>query len=123
MGFIARPANVEPYPDIPQDYGPDTGVLSNNPEEAYDAGYYIGVINTADEMSRCLCLCFNCGRGGHYWADRTEPLKESLQLAKERVNRDTLDKQDKQLNANGGTGGKGVRAPQPMSAPVNVTKA
>ena len=50
-------------------------------------------------------------------------LKESLQLAKERVNRDTRDKQDKQLNANGGTGGKGVHAPQPMLAPVNATKA
>ena len=61
VGFIARAANVELYPDIPQDYGPDTGVLSNNPEEAYDVGYYIGVINTANEMSQRLRLCFNCG--------------------------------------------------------------
>ena len=111
VGFIARPANVEPYSDIPQDSGPDTGVLSNDPEEASDAGYYIGVINTADEMSQHLRLCFNCGRGGHYWADCTEPLKESLKLAKERVNREIRDKQDRQLNPNGGTGGKGARAP------------
>ena len=83
VGFIARPTNVDPYTDSPQDYGPETGVLSQNPEEAYDEGYYIGVINTADEMSWRLRLCFNCGHGGHYWADCTEPLKESLKLAKE----------------------------------------
>ena len=98
-------------------------MLSNDPEEAYDVGYYIGVINTADEMSQHLHLCFNCGRGGHYWADCTEPLKESLKLAKERVNREIRDKQDKQLNPNRGAGGKGACAPQPMSAPANVAKA
>ena len=83
LGYIARPTNVEPYPDVPQDFVPNTGVLGKDPEDAYDEGYYIGVINTADEMSRRLCLCFNCGRGGHYWADCTEPLKDSLKQAKE----------------------------------------
>ena len=87
LGYIARPTNVEPYPDIPQDFVPNMGVLGKDLEDAYDKGYYIGVINTADEMSRCLRLCFNCGRGGHYWADCTEPLKDSLKQAKERVNR------------------------------------
>ena len=66
LGYIARPTNVEPYPDIPQDFDLNTGVLGKDPEDAYDEGYYIGVINTADEMSRHLRLCFNCGRGGHY---------------------------------------------------------
>ena len=111
VGYIAHPACVEPYDDVPQDCGPDTGMLGKDPEEAYDIGYYIGVINTADEMSRHLHLCFNCGRGGHYWVDCTEPLKESLKLAKERVNREIQDNQDRQLNPNGGTGGKGAHAP------------
>ena len=66
LGYIARTTNVEPYPDVPQDFVPNTGVLGKDPEDAYDEGYYIGVINTADEMSRHLCLCFNCGRRGHY---------------------------------------------------------
>ena len=123
MGFIAHPANVEPYPNISQDFGPDTGMLSKDPEEAYDVGYYIGVINTADEMSQRLHLCFNCSRRGHYWADCTEPLKESLKLAKERVNREIRDNQDKQLNPNGGAGGKGAHIPQPMPAQANVAKA
>ena len=86
LGYIACPTNVEPYPDVPQDFIPDMGVLSKDPEDAYDKGYYIGVINTADEMSRRLRLCFNYGCGGHYWADCTEPLKDSLKQAKERVN-------------------------------------
>ena len=88
LGYIARPTNVEPYPDAPQDFVPNTGVLGKDPEDAYDEGYYIGVINTADEMSWRLHLCFNCGRGGHYWVDCTEPLKDSLKQAKERVNRE-----------------------------------
>ena len=36
-------------------------MLGKDPEDAYDQGYYMGVINTVDEMSRRLRLCFNCG--------------------------------------------------------------
>ena len=72
----------------------------------------IGVINTADEMSQHLRLCFNCGRGGHYWVDCTEPLKDSLKQAKERVNREIRENQEKQLNPNGDAGGKGARTPR-----------
>ena len=100
LGYIACPTNVEPYPDIPQDFVPNTGVLGKDPEDAYNEGYYIGVINTADEMSRHLRLCFKCGRGGHYWADYPEPLKDSLKQAKERVNREIRENQEKQLNPN-----------------------
>ena len=114
--------NVEPYPDVPHYFVPDTGVLGKDPEDAYDEGYYIGVINTADEMSRHLCLCFNCGRGGHYWADCTEPLKDSLKQAKERVNREIRENQEKQLNPNGGTGGKGAHAPQAIPVSANTAK-
>ena len=86
-GYIARVANVEPYPDAHPDVGSGQLLFDKDPEEAYDEGYYIGVINTADEMSRHLHLCYNCGLSGHYWADCTEPLSDSLKLAKERINR------------------------------------
>ena len=72
VGYIARPANVEPYPDIPPDFPPNTGMLGKDPEDAYDEGYYIGVINTADDMSRRLRLCLQLRTwgtllGGLYW--------------------------------------------------------
>ena len=114
---------MESYPDVPQDFVPDTGVLGKDPEDAYDKGYYIGVINTADEMSRHLRLCFNCGRGGHYWADCTEPLKDSLKQAKERVNWEIRENQENQLNPNGGAGGKGAGTPQAMPVSANTAKA
>ena len=63
-------------------------------------------------MSQRLRLCFNCGRGGHYWADCTEPLKDSLKQAKERVNREIRENQEQQLKPNGGAGGKGARTPR-----------
>ena len=49
LGYIAHPTNVEPYPDAPQDFVLNMGVLGKDPEDAYNEGYYIGVINTADE--------------------------------------------------------------------------
>ena len=122
LGYIARPTNVEPYPDVPQDFVPNTGVLGKDPEDAYDEGYYIGVINTADEMSRHLRLCFNCRQGGHYWADCTKPLKDSLKQAKEWVNWEIRENQEKQLNPNRGTGGKGAHAPQAMPVSDNTAK-
>ena len=114
---------MEPYPDTHPDIGPGQLPFGKDPEEAYDEGYYIGVVNTADEMSRHLCLCYNCGLSGHYWADCTEPLSDSLKLAKERVNRGIQEKQEDQLNPNGGTGGKGDCAPQVMPAKANLAKA
>ena len=123
VGYIARPANVEPYPDIPLDFPPNTGMLGKDPEDAYDEGYYIGVINTTDDMSRRLRLCYNCGRGGHYWADCTEELKDFLKRAKERTNREMRDNQANQLNLNGGTGGKGAHTPQAMPAGPSAVPA
>ena len=107
---------MEPYPDTHLD-------VSKDPEEAYDEGYYIGVVNTADEMNQCLCLCYNCGLSGHYWADCTEPLSDSLKLAKERVNQGIREKQEDQLNLNGDEGGKGAHTPQAMPAKANLAKA
>ena len=57
-----------------------------DPDEVYDEGYYVAVINMASEAQR-WGRCFNCGKEGHRWADCTEPLKESLKQAKERANR------------------------------------
>ena len=114
---------MEPYPDIPPDFQSNTGMLGKDPEDAYDNGYYIGVINTADDMSQWLRLCYNCGCGGHYWVDCTEELKDFLKQAKERVNREIRDNQGNQLNPNGGTGGKGARTPQAMPASANTAKA
>ena len=111
-GYIAHVANVEPYPDTPPDVGPGQLPFGKDPEEAYDEGYYIGVVNTADEMSQCLCLCL----AGHYWADCTKPLSDSLKLAKERLNWGIREKQENQLNPNGGTGGKGAHTPQVIPA-------
>ena len=79
-GYIARATNVEAYPDTNPDVGKD-------PEEAYDEGYYIGVVNTADEMNQRLRLCYNCGLSGYYWADCTKPLSESLKRESERTRR------------------------------------
>ena len=115
-GYIAHATNVEPYPDTHPD-------VSKDPEEAYDEGYYIGVVNTADEMNRRLRLCYNCGLSRHYWADCTEPISDSLKLAKERVNRGIRENQENQLNPNGGAGGKGARTPQAMPAKANLAKA
>ena len=102
---------MEPYPDTHPDVSPGQLPFGKDPEEAYDKGYYIGVINTADEMSQRLHLCYNCGLSGHYWADCTEPLSDSLKLAKERINRGIREKQENQLNPNRGAGGKGAHAP------------
>ena len=48
--------------------------------------------------------------------DCTEPLSDSLKLAKEQLNRGIQEKQENQLNLNGGAGGKGACAPQAMPA-------
>ena len=120
VGYTVRAANVEPEEESPQESDPEPP--RENPEDAYDDGYYIGVINTADELDRRLGLCFNCGRPGHQWRDCTEPLKESLKAAKERLNKIARDKAN-QLNQNGGAGLKGARVPQVTPAKANPAKA
>ena len=113
VGYTVWAANVEPKEESPQESDPEPP--RENPEDAYDDGYYIGVINTVDELDRHLGLCFNCGRLGHQWRDCTEPLKESLKAAKECLNKIARDKAN-QLNQNGGTGLKGACIPQATPA-------
>ena len=84
--------------------------------ELYDEGYVaiINMVNEGDKWGRC----FNCGKEGHCWADCTEPLKESLKQAKERVNR-----KKQSLNWDGGAGAKGARPPQMGTAKADPVKA
>ena len=90
-----------------------------DPDEIYDEGYYVAVINTANEADKWGC-CFNCGKEGHRWAECKEPLKESLKLAKERANR-----KKQGLNPDGGVGMKGAHPPPPQMgmAKANTAKA
>ena len=76
-----------------------------NPDEIYDEGYYVAIINTANEADK-WGRCFNCGKEGHRWTECTEPLKESLKLAKERANH-----KKQALNWDGGVGTKGAWPP------------
>ena len=71
-------------------------------DEIYNEGYYVAVINMANEADKC----FNCGKEGHRWAECKEPLKESLKLAKQRANR-----KKQALNRDGGVGTKGAQPP------------
>ena len=50
--------------------------------ETYNEGYYVAVVNTANEAEK-WGHCFNCCEEGHQWQECTKPLKESLQRAKE----------------------------------------
>ena len=88
-----------------------------DPDEIYDEGYYVAIINTANEADK-WGRCFNCGKEGHRWAECKEPLKESLKLAKERANR-----KKQALNRDGGVGTKGARPPQMGMAKANTAKA
>ena len=54
--------------------------------------------------------------------DCTEPLKDSLKQAKERINREIRKNQEKQLNLNRGTGGKGACASQVTLVSANTAK-
>ena len=98
---------------IPDQRGDEPDLSPTNdidPDEIYDEGYYVAVINTANEADK-WGRCFNCGKEGHRWAECKEPLKESLKLAKERANR-----KKQALNRDGGVGMKGARPPQTGTA-------
>ena len=88
-----------------------------DPDEIYDEGYYVAIINTANEADK-WGHCFNCGQEGHRWTECKEPLKESLKLAKERANR-----KKQALNWDGGVGTKGARPPQMGTAKAIMAKA
>ena len=91
--------------DLEQDETNSSPSCEVDPDEIYDDGYYVAVINTANKADK-WGRCFNCGKEGHRWAECTEPLKESLKLAKERANH-----KKQALNLEGGAGTKGAHPP------------
>ena len=104
QAYTARHTNVQ----IPDQGGDEPDLSPTNdidPDKIYDEGYYVAVINTANEADK-WGRGFNCGKEGHRWAKCKEPLKESLKLAKERANR-----KKQALNWDGGVGTKGARPP------------
>ena len=105
---------------IPDQGGDEPDLSPTNdidPDEIYDEGYYIAVINTANEADK-WGRCFNCGKEGHRWAECKEPLKESLKLVKERANR-----KKQALNRDGGVRTKGAWPPHMGTAKANTAKA
>ena len=105
---------------IPDQGGDEPDLSPTNhidPDEIYDEGYYVAVINTANEADK-WGRCFNCGKEGHRWAECKEPLKDSLKLAKERA-----DRKKQALNRDGGVGTKGARPPHTGTAKANTAKA
>ena len=105
---------------IPDQVGDEPDLSPTNdidPDEIYDEGYYVAMINTANEADK-WGRCFNCGKEGHRWAECKEPLKESLKLAKERANR-----KKQALNWNGGVGTKGAQPPHAGTVKANMAKA
>ena len=112
--YTVRHTNVQlPDPDQDEPNPPPKIDLA----EIYDEGYYVAVINMANEADK-WGRCFNCGKEGHHWADYPEPLKESLKQAKERTN---CKKQA--LNWDGGAGAKGVWPSQTGTAKADMAKA
>ena len=103
--YTVRHTNVQ----IPDQGGDEPDLSPTNdidPDEICNEGYYIAVINTANEADK-WGRCFNYGKEGHRWAECKEPLKESLKLAKERANR-----KKQALNRDGGVGTKGAQPPR-----------
>ena len=86
-------------------------------DEIYNDGYYVAVISMAKKAKK-WGRCFNCREEGHRRADCTEPLKESLKQAKERVNH-----KKQVLNRDGGARVKGAQAPQTDMAKADLAKA
>ena len=74
--YAVRQADVQ-LPDPVQE-GLDPQPASEfDAAETYDEGYYVAVVNTANEADK-WGRCFNCGEEGHHWHECTKLLKESL---------------------------------------------
>ena len=64
--YTVRHTNVQ----IPEHGGNEPDLSPTNdidPDEIYDEGYYVAIINTANEADK-WGHCFNCGKEGHRWA-------------------------------------------------------
>ena len=101
--YAVRHTDVQ-FPDAKQDETPSPS-CDVDPDVIYDEGYYVALIDMANEAER-WGRCFNCGKEGHRWADCTEPLKESLKQVRERANH-----KKQALNRDGGVRAKGACPP------------
>ena len=100
--YMVRHTDVH-LPDPEQEEPSSSPDCEIDPAEIYNEGYYVAVINMANEADK-WGQCFNCGKEGHRWAECTEPLKESLKQVKERANR-----KKQLLNKYGGAGANGAQ--------------
>ena len=105
--YTVRKTDLE-LPDAVPEEAEQHGEYDSKLEESYDEGYYVAMVYTADEIDRTWGRCYNCMDEGHQWRYCTKPLKESLRLAKERLDR----KNKPDLNWDGGAGAKGGWFPQ-----------
>ena len=74
--YVVRQADVQ-LPDPVQEEPDSQQDPSFNAAETYDEGYYVAVVNTANEADK-WGRCFNCGEEGHCWHECMKQLKESL---------------------------------------------
>ena len=69
---------------IPDQRGDEPDLSPTNdidPDEIYDEGYYVAIINTANEADK-WGRCFNCGKEGHRWAESKENTERILEAGK-----------------------------------------
>ena len=102
--YAVRKTDLE-LPDPVPEEEEQPGEYDSELEESYDEGYYVAMVHAADEIDRTWGHCYNCAEEGHQWRDCPKQLKESLRLAKERLDR----RKKLDLNRDGGTGAKGGR--------------
>ena len=114
--YVVRHTDVQ-LPDPERDEPIPPPSCDIDPDEIYDDGYYVAVINMAKEAKK-WGRCLNCREEGHHWADCTQPLKESLEQVKERANH-----KKQVLNWDGGAGAKGAWHPQTGVAKADPAKA
>ena len=69
MSFTTCLADLTQDPE-PEEDPDDNGDVGEYPEECYDQGYCVAMINVADEVDRRLGVCFNCGKAR--WRDCLE---------------------------------------------------
>ena len=114
--YAVRHTDVQ-LPDSEQDKPSPSPGCEFDASEVYDDGYYVVVINMANEADK-WGRCLNCSKEGQRWAECTDPLKESLKLAKDRANH-----KKQVLNQDGGARAKEAQPPKTGTTKANTAKA
>ena len=74
--YAVRQADIQLLDPVQEELDPQLA-SEFDAAETYDDGYYMAVVNTANEADK-WDRCFNCSKEGHHWQECTKPLKESL---------------------------------------------